>query len=171
MTYPNSRDTVYSYGSYSINSFRFLSAGDSHRHENSIILCLWWRYNPNKYSIRVHSKNVILGFGMLCDNFMTDANLMPHAANCENQVSFTLGTPFKGQCHENFNPRFFHQSTPPRSLIHGLKPFCILRQYRREIWYDCLKLSASAVSMRPWKPLPWFQWGCRSGFSSFNETE
>jgi hypothetical protein len=31
----------------------------------------------------------------------------------------------KGQCHEVFDPRFFHQTIPPRGLIHGLKPFRI----------------------------------------------
>jgi hypothetical protein len=29
----------------------------------------------------------------------------------------------KGQCHEIFDPRFFHQTIPPRALIHGLSRF------------------------------------------------
>jgi hypothetical protein len=29
----------------------------------------------------------------------------------------------KGQCHEIFNPRFFHQTISPGPLIRGLKPF------------------------------------------------
>jgi hypothetical protein len=37
-----------------------------------------------------------------------------------------------GQCHEIFDPHFFHQSTPPRVLIHGLKPFRIRLRIRRE---------------------------------------
>jgi hypothetical protein len=41
----------------------------------------------------------------------------------------------KGQCHEIFDPKFFfHQSTPPVALIHGLKPFCIWPRIRREKW-------------------------------------
>jgi hypothetical protein len=31
--------------------------------------------------------------------------------------------PLKGQCQEVFDLRFFHQTIPPRPLIHGLKPF------------------------------------------------
>jgi hypothetical protein len=31
----------------------------------------------------------------------------------------------KGQRHEIFDPRFSHQSSPPRPLISGLKPFRI----------------------------------------------
>jgi hypothetical protein len=27
---------------------------------------------------------------------------------------------------------FFHQSIPPKALIHGLKPFCIWLRFRRE---------------------------------------
>jgi hypothetical protein len=38
----------------------------------------------------------------------------------------------KGQCHEIFDPRFFHQTIPPRGLIHGLKPFCTWLRIRRE---------------------------------------
>jgi hypothetical protein len=40
-----------------------------------------------------------------------------------------IGTKFrkhlflKGQLHEIVDPRFFHQSTPTRALIHDLKPF------------------------------------------------
>jgi hypothetical protein len=31
----------------------------------------------------------------------------------------------KGQCHEIFDPRFFHQNIRPGLLIKGLKPFRI----------------------------------------------
>jgi hypothetical protein len=37
-----------------------------------------------------------------------------------------------GQFHEIFDPRFFHQSTPPSALIHGLKPFLTWLRIRRE---------------------------------------
>jgi hypothetical protein len=41
--------------------------------------------------------------------------------------------PLKGQWNEIFDPRFFfHQSTPPRALIHGLEPFCIRPNIRRK---------------------------------------
>jgi hypothetical protein len=42
------------------------------------------------------------------------------------------GNPLKGQCHEIFDPRLFHQTIPPRALIHGLKPFRIWLRIRRE---------------------------------------
>jgi hypothetical protein len=39
----------------------------------------------------------------------------------------------KGQSHEIFVPLFFfQQSTPPRALIHGLRPFLIWPRIRRE---------------------------------------
>jgi hypothetical protein len=37
----------------------------------------------------------------------------------------TAVPPLKGQCHEIFDPQFFHQSIPLGHLIHGLKPFRI----------------------------------------------
>jgi hypothetical protein len=40
---------------------------------------------------------------------------------------------------------FFHQSTPTRALIHGLKTFCLWLQARQEI------LDNQADSMRPRK--------------------
>jgi hypothetical protein len=45
-----------------------------------------------------------------------------------------LKNPFdlKGQCHEIFDPRFFHQTIPPRALIHGLKLSRILLRICRE---------------------------------------
>jgi hypothetical protein len=40
----------------------------------------------------------------------------------------------KGTVSRDFRPSaFFHQSTPPRALIHGLKPFRIWLRNRREI--------------------------------------
>jgi hypothetical protein len=54
---------------------------------------------------------------------------------------------------------FFHQSTLPRALIHGLKPFRIWLRNRREIQDNRLKLSASAVSRDR-----------RGHFRGFNET-
>jgi hypothetical protein len=38
----------------------------------------------------------------------------------------------KGQLHEILEPRFFHQSTPPRALILGQRLFCIWPRIRRE---------------------------------------
>jgi hypothetical protein len=38
----------------------------------------------------------------------------------------------KGQCHAIFDFWFFHQTIPPRALIHGVKPFRIWIQIRRE---------------------------------------
>jgi hypothetical protein len=46
--------------------------------------------------------------------------------------SFKVRSSLKGQLHEIFDPRFFHKSTPPRALIHGLKPFCIWPNIRRK---------------------------------------
>jgi hypothetical protein len=40
--------------------------------------------------------------------------------------------PLKGQCQEIFDPRFFHQTIPPRALIHGLKPIRKWLRIRRE---------------------------------------
>jgi hypothetical protein len=42
-----------------------------------------------------------------------------------NILSFYVveGDYLKGQCHEIFDPRVFHQSKPLGPLIHGLKPF------------------------------------------------
>jgi hypothetical protein len=42
------------------------------------------------------------------------------------------GNSLKGQCHEIFDSRFFHQSTPYRSLINRLKPFRRWLRIRRE---------------------------------------
>jgi hypothetical protein len=47
----------------------------------------------------------------------------------------------KGQLHEIFDPRFFfHQSTPPRALIHGLRPFRIWPCWNR-FWRLSMRLS------------------------------
>jgi hypothetical protein len=49
-------------------------------------------------------------------------------------LAYTAPAPaLKGQLHEIFDPQFFfHQSTPPRALIHGLKPFRIWFRMRRD---------------------------------------
>jgi hypothetical protein len=47
----------------------------------------------------------------------------------------------KGELHEIFDPRFFHQSTPPRVLIHGLRP---LRIFAGKI--DNIKISAGSLT-------------------------
>jgi hypothetical protein len=93
---------------------------------------------------------------------------------------------------------FFHQSTPPRALIHGLKPFRIPLRIRRDYWFenrrnrnlrskwDCgirfhglIETSGSdpAVSMKPLNPLPRFNLECgpfyknvRVGFPALIET-
>jgi hypothetical protein len=41
---------------------------------------------------------------------------MPYTSN------MTAGV-FKGTLTRDFLPLFFHQTTPPRPLIHGLNPF------------------------------------------------
>jgi hypothetical protein len=38
----------------------------------------------------------------------------------------------KGQCHDFFYPRFFHQNIRPGSLIKGLKPFRIYFRIRED---------------------------------------
>jgi hypothetical protein len=44
-------------------------------------------------------------------------------------LTFTL----KGPYHEIFDPRFSHQSNPPRPLTNGLKQFRIWLCIRRDI--------------------------------------
>jgi hypothetical protein len=115
-------------------------------------------------------------------------NIFKNFLNC---IDFSKLNLIKGQYHKIFNPCFFQQLTHPRALIHGLKLFHIWLRICQEIWYIHLKWSASAVYMRPWKPLPrfdetaeaasvvsmWpqkplprFQWDCGSWFGSFIET-
>jgi hypothetical protein len=77
---------------------------------------------------------------------------------------------FKGTVSRDFRPSVFFINQP-RALIHGLKPFRIWIRNRWEIRDNRLKLSASAVSMRPRKRIPGFQWGRGSGFGGFNKTE
>jgi hypothetical protein len=60
----------------------------------------------------------------------------------------------KGQCHEIFDPWFFHQTIPPRALIHSLKPFCIWLRFRRENRDNCLQSLDPAVSLRPRNRIP-----------------
>jgi hypothetical protein len=76
----------------------------------------------------------------------------------------------KGQCHEIFNPRFIHQTTPPRALIHGLKPICIWLRYRRENRDNRLQSSDPAVLMRPRNQIPRFQWDHGNQSRGLNET-
>jgi hypothetical protein len=64
------------------------------------------------------------------------------------------GNILKGQCHEIFDPRFFHQSTPPRAPIHRLKPFRIWLRISREIRFGNRQ-----------NRLPWCQWD-RGSWSS-----
>jgi hypothetical protein len=86
----------------------------------------------------------------------------------------------KGQCHEIFDPGFFHQTIPPRVLFHGLKPFaygfvftekieiivCKVQiprsQWDRRIESCGLKETRESnpeVSMRPtWKVMRLRQW-------------
>jgi hypothetical protein len=81
----------------------------------------------------------------------------------------------------DFWPSFFQQSTHTRAVIHGLKLFCIWLRICWEIRDILLKWSASAifnetaeaasaVSMRPHKVLPQFQWDRGSWFGGFIET-
>jgi hypothetical protein len=52
----------------------------------------------------------------------------------DNTIQYLLfRSALKGQLHEIFDPWFFFlQTTPPRSLIHGLKRFCIWPNIRRK---------------------------------------
>jgi hypothetical protein len=43
-----------------------------------------------------------------------------------------LGVLVKGTVARDFRPLIFHQSTPPRALTHGLKPFRIWLRICRE---------------------------------------
>jgi hypothetical protein len=80
-------------------------------------------------------------------------------------------TDLKGTVSRDFwPPGFFIKQSPLGPLIQGLKPFRIWLRNCWEIRDNHSKLSASAVSMRHGKPLPWFQWECGSGFRGFNET-
>jgi hypothetical protein len=63
-----------------------------------------------------------------------------------------------GQCQEIFDPRFFHQTIPFRTVIHGLKPFRIWIRIRRENRDNRLKKSDSAVSMTPRDQIRRCQW-------------
>jgi hypothetical protein len=47
----------------------------------------------------------------------------------------------RGQLHDIFDPRFFHQSTPPRALIHRLKPFRL---------FLCIRLDNRFKSHQNW---------------------
>jgi hypothetical protein len=56
----------------------------------------------------------------------------------------------KGTVSRDFRPSvFFHQTIPPRALIHGLKPFCIWLRFRQENRDNRLQSSDPVVSMRP----------------------
>jgi hypothetical protein len=44
----------------------------------------------------------------------------------------------KGQCHEIFDPPFFHQSITPRPLINTLKYFRILFRIRQAIYENVM---------------------------------
>jgi hypothetical protein len=52
----------------------------------------------------------------------------------------------KGQCHEIFDPRFFHQTIPPRALIHVLKPFRMWLRIRRENLFQIAKIGSGGVN-------------------------
>jgi hypothetical protein len=52
----------------------------------------------------------------------------------------------KGQLHGIFGPWFFHQSTPSRALIHGLKPFRIWLRIRRDNRFESRKNRFSGVN-------------------------
>jgi hypothetical protein len=55
---------------------------------------------------------------------------------------------FKGAVSRDFLPSVFHQSTPPRVLIHGLKPFLIWFRIRRDNLFE-----NHQNQMRPWDPI------------------
>jgi hypothetical protein len=52
---------------------------------------------------------------------------------CFGKIRLACSEFTKGTVTRDFCPSvFFHQSTPPRALIHGLRPFNIFRRIRRE---------------------------------------
>jgi hypothetical protein len=60
--------------------------------------------------------------------------------------TLTLFPPFKGTVSQDFRPSvFFHQTIPPRALIHGLKPFRIWLRICRENRDNFWKYMVSAV--------------------------
>jgi hypothetical protein len=59
-------------------------------------------------------------------------DLLPYHSMVLSQPPTRVTVPLKGQLHEIFDPSFFHQSTPPRALIHGLKPLRIWLRIRRD---------------------------------------
>jgi hypothetical protein len=65
---------------------------------------------------------------------------------------------------------FFQQSTRPRALIHGLKPFRIWLRIHQDIRLKFVWKADSAFSMRPRKWIQRYQWDRRSGFSGLNKT-
>jgi hypothetical protein len=58
-----------------------------------------------------------------------------------------------------FGPRFFHQTIPPRALIHGIKSFCMWLSIRRENQDNHCKVR-----------IPRSQWDRGIGSRGFNET-
>jgi hypothetical protein len=91
-----------------------------------------------------------------------------------NQTKTLDKTYFKGIVSRDFRPSvFFHDTIPPRTLMHGLKAFCRWLHIRRDVRDNHLQISDSAVpavSMRPWYWFPRFQWDHGIGSRGFNET-
>jgi hypothetical protein len=52
------------------------------------------------------------------------------------------------ECHEIFYPWFFHQTIPPRALIHELNPFRICLRIHRENRDNCLQSSPCSECKR-----------------------
>jgi hypothetical protein len=107
--------------------------------------------------------------GVVSDNFFTFENVLIHCVTGTVYKQFICTVHYlsyrpvpsawlfsqqawilKGQCHEIFNHWFlFHQTIPPRALIHGLKPFCLWFRIRRENRNNSLQSLDPAVSMTP----------------------
>jgi hypothetical protein len=108
------------------------------------------RYGHWFEECKVYLRSKLVDWWILCSAVMSLS-----LCTCSDRIFCFLGPLLKGQCHEIFVPRFFfHQTIPPRALIHGLKPFRIWLRISRENWWDnCWKCMASAVSYRPPNPL------------------
>jgi hypothetical protein len=119
-----------------IFSTPFLSSTNSHRHLKHGLKPFWmW--------LRIRGENRLLNrrFSLQwcqwhrCDKKRSLVNSLPHI--CEMCTLYSsVGWFFKGTLTRDFRPLFFHQTTPPRPLIHGLTPFWIWLQIRGEnrIW-------------------------------------
>jgi hypothetical protein len=85
------------------------------------------------------------------------------------KISVFFPFPYRDSVTRFSNLGFFHQTIPPRALIHGLKPFCIWLRFRPENRDNRLQSSDPAVSMRPRNRIPRFQWDRGNQSRGLNE--